>query len=227
MGLSSNQGRKLNKYVSDYCVFDLETTGTVPEYDRVVEISAVKVVNGRVIDEFTSLVNPEMPIPSGASAVNGITDDMVKDAPVFETVLKDFLDFVGDFILVGHNIGRFDMLIICRDAMNFWGKTIGNDYIDTITVARVYLPHLDGYALTDLAYYYEISSDGAHRALYDCRMNQQVFERLREEIDNPSDEVRAIPKCPRCGNILKKRDGRFGEFWGCSGYPGCRFTKNI
>lgn len=68
-------------------------------------------------------MNPQCPINFWASQVNGITDDMVCDAPTFDTALADFLEFVGDMVLVGHNINCFDMKFICRDAMKYWGKT--------------------------------------------------------------------------------------------------------
>lgn len=87
--LSSTPGTKLNRYVLDYVVFDLETTGISSTSDAVIEISAVKVRNGQVVDEFSTLVNPCRPIPYGVSSVNGIYDDMVKDSPVFKDVLKD------------------------------------------------------------------------------------------------------------------------------------------
>lgn len=227
MGLSDNTGKKYSKYVKDYCVFDLETTGISPNYDSVVEISAVKVIGGEVVDEYTTLVNPHRPIPYGASHVNGITDDMVKDAPDFEVALKEFLDFAGDLVLVGHNIGSFDMKFLYRDAMSFWGKTVGNDFIDTLYLSRACLPQLHHHTLTDLADIFNIDTKGAHRALNDCRMNQQVYEHLGEIIDNPSAASDAVKKCPQCGNLLKKRNGRFGEFWGCTGYPNCRYTENI
>ena len=225
--LSNKPGKKLNKYISDYVVYDLETTGTNCNSDGVVEISAVKGQNGLVVDEFTTLVNPEMPIPFYASEVNGITDDMVADAPAFEQALADFLDFAGDSVLVGHNIHTFDMKFLYRFAKEYWGKTIGNDYIDTLQIARAYLPQLNHHKLTDLAQYYGISPEGAHRALNDCRMNQKVFEKLGEEIANPSDAAKAVKKCPKCGSIMKKRNGKFGEFWGCSGYPDCKHTENV
>lgn len=226
MALADSKGNKLNEYVNDYCLFDLETTGFSMEYDEVVEISAVKVVGGKVVEEFSTLVNPNRPIPYGASSVNGIYDDMVKDAPVFEKALSDFLAFAGDMTLAGHNIHSFDMKFLNRDAQRYWGKVIGNDYVDTLQIARMYLPQLSSRSLTDLADYYGISSEGAHRALNDCRMNQKVYEKLAEEIANPSQEAKNVRKCPRCGSMMKKRNGRFGEFWGCSGYPTCKFTMN-
>ncbi|MBE5861437.1 MAG: DNA polymerase III subunit epsilon [Lachnospiraceae bacterium] len=224
--LSTKGGKHLNTYVKDYVVFDLETTGISVYKDEVVEISAVKVADGKVVDEFSTLVNPGMPIPPDASSVNGITDDMVADAPVFEKALKDFLDFAGDHVLVGHNIQSFDMKFICRDALKFYGKTVGNDFVDTLKIAQAYLPELRHHTLTDLACHYRIDAAGAHRALNDCRMNQKVFECLAKEIENPSEAARNVRKCPLCGCVLRLRSGRYGDFWGCTGYPDCRYTEN-
>ena len=225
--LCTKRGRKLEKYVSDYVVFDLETTGISPVYDEVIEISGVKVKAGKVVEEFNTLVNPKRAIPSRASQVNGITDDMVMDAPFFPEVLQRFFAFVGDDMLVGHNIHSFDMKFIYRDAEKFFGKVPGNDYIDTLSFARNCLPELRHHRLVDLAAHYGISTYGAHRALNDCHMNQQVYEHLGRE-SRKSGRVNTDRKiCPRCGQTMKKRNGRYGEFWGCSGYPGCRYTENL
>ena len=222
--LGLRTGDKLDKYVSDYTVFDLETTGVSPQTDKVIEISAIKVRNGKAVGEFSSLVNPMRNIPYGATRVNGITDEMVADKPVFEKVLGDFLDFVEDDILVGHNIHDFDMKFIHRDCKAFFRMFLGNDYIDTLPLARKCLPQLGHHKLTDLAMYYKISINGAHRALNDCRMNQLVFEKLGAELKNGT----TAPKiCPRCGGSLKLRNGKFGSFLGCSSYPNCRYTENI
>ena len=225
--LSRHTGKKLNTYIKDYVIFDLETTGISCNNDEVVEISAIKVVDGEIIDEFTSLVNPGMPIPFYASEVNGITDDMIKNSPRFEEVFADFIEFVGDFVLVGHNIHTFDMKFLYRDAERFWEKMLNNDYIDTLQIARAYLPQLNHHRLTDLAEYYDIETEGAHRALNDCRMNQKVFECLHKEMEDPSDEYKKAKKCPLCGNLLKRRNGKFGAFWGCTSYPDCKYTEDI
>ncbi len=224
--LGDNRGTKRNQYVADYVVFDLETTGISTVHDAVVEISAVRVQSGKITDEFSTLVNPEMPIPYRASKVNNIYDDMVADAPLFEQALADFDAFIGDRILVGHNIHTFDMKFLWRDAEKYWGKSIANDYIDTLPLARQCLPQLVGYKLTDLASYYHISIDGAHRALADCGMNQKIFEKLGAELASRK-SAGNLKTCPRCGQLLKKRSGRYGEFWGCTGYPACRYTENV
>ncbi len=220
------RGKRLSKYVSDYVVFDLETTGVSTQMDQVIEISAVKVRAGKVEEEFSSLVNPGMPIPRGASRVNHITDDMVKDAPHFSQVLEEFLDFAGDMVLVGHNIHTFDMKFIWRDAEKYLGRAVENDYIDTLPLARACLGQLSRYKLEDLARHYSISIAGAHRALADCHMNQKVFEHLGKEMAAGGGEVPGGRDCPRCGGTMVKRKGRYGAFWGCSGFPDCRYTEN-
>lgn len=180
--MAAKRGTQKTKYTPDYVVFDLETTGISRVYDEVVEISAVKVRGGKVVDEFSTLVNPGRHIPSGASQVNGITDQMVAYAPRFVKVLQEFLDFTEGYPLVGHNIASFDMKFICRDAEKYYGSVPVNDYVDTLPLARKHLPNLSHHKLTDLASYYGLTTDGAHRALNDCRMNQQVYECMVKEM---------------------------------------------
>lgn len=180
--LGEAMGKQLCQYVSDYVVFDFETTGISTYYDEVIEVSAVKVRNGEVVDEFSELVNPKRPIPMAASMVNNISDEMVADAPHIEEVLPRFLEFIGDDVLVGHNINSFDMKFIYRDCERFFGKTLTNDFVDTLKLAKIVFPTWRHRRLSDLADYYDISTLGAHRALADCRMNQRVFELLGKEL---------------------------------------------
>lgn len=216
----------IDTLLSDYILFDLETTGLSTENDQVVEISALKITGGDITDEFSTLVNPGIHIPYQASSINGITDEMVKEAPDMEHALKDFISFIGDGILVGHNIKRFDLGFIQRDAVRYFGKQITNDYVDTLILSRKYLPDLYSHSLGSLADHYDVSYEGAHRALADCHINKQVYDCLKKEIENPSNAVRQMRICPVCGNIMKKRNGKFGEFWGCAGFPDCRYTQD-
>lgn len=225
--LGTTKGKRIDKNTDNYTIFDLETTGISAAYDEVIEISALKVRDGEVVEEFSTLVNPQRTIPAGASRVNGIRDDMVKNAPIFSEVLKQFLLFVGEDVLVGHNIHTFDMKFIWRDAERFYKEIPNNDYIDTLQMAKKCLPQMPHRRLTDLAELYHISAAGAHRALNDCYMNQKVYEQLKKE-KNPVQASQDKPKeCPICGCSMMKRKGRYGEFWGCTGYPDCRHTENI
>ena len=218
--------KSLLQYTSNYIIFDLETTGLDTDMDAIIEISALKVKGGEIVDEYSTLVNPGMHIPYDASCVNGIVDDMVKDAPKIEEALKGFIAFIGNDVLVGQNIKRFDLKFIQRDAVRFFGKPVDNDYVDTLFLAQRYLPELCKHSLEALADHYNISYDGAHRALADCHINKKVYDCLAREIANPSEAAKKVPICPRCGNMLKKRNGKNGEFWGCASFPDCRFTKD-
>ena len=119
--LGDKRGKKRNQYTADYVVFDLETTGTSAVNDAVIEISAILVQNGRTADEFSTLVNPERPIPYHASKVNHIYDDMVAQAPLFEKALADFDAFIGDRLLVGHHRPPCALRVRWRAAEKDWG----------------------------------------------------------------------------------------------------------
>ncbi len=217
--------RRLTYYVPDYVVFDLETTGLRTAADDIIEISAVKAKNGNVIATFSTLVNPGRPIPKEASKVNGITDDMVKDAPKLFQVLNQFLEFIGDYVLVGHNIQSFDMKFLDCAVAKCERKQVENDYIDTLFMARSCLKELPRHRLTDLAAHFHISTEGAHRALNDCMINQKCYEEMGKQLKERKADLDA-GICPKCGGELVKRNGRFGAFLGCSNFPGCRYTRN-
>ena len=101
---SRTKGRRLDGYYPEYVLFDIETTGLSPATDEIIELSAVKVSRGDIIDTFDTLIRPNRKIPRSATAINGITNDMVRDAPTLEQKLPAFLDFIRGYKLVGHNI---------------------------------------------------------------------------------------------------------------------------
>lgn len=219
-------GRRLSRYISDYVVFDLETTGVRCDADEIIEISAVKVREHKVADQYNTLVNPGMHIPAAATRVNHITDEMVKDAPELGEALAGFLDFIEDIVLVGHNIHTFDMKFVNHACMRIFGKGIQNDYIDTLPMARKYLPQLSHHKLADVSEYFHINTDGAHRALNDCIMNQKCYEELGKIMQEAKAGQPEI-LCPKCGSEMVKRKSVYGEFYGCGNFPRCRGTRKI
>ena len=215
-------GKQIFKYASNYTVFDIETTGLSPAYNRIVEISSVKVRNGEIVDTFSKLINPECTVGE-SRYIHGISDEMLIDAPKFKDIAGDFLDFIGQDILVGHNIAKFDIPFVTAEIEKI-GLALNNDYSDSLKLARAVLKNMYRYTLGDLSKFYGISTDGAHRALNDCIMNQAVYERIWTDENS---DINRYGKCPRCGNILVKREGRFGDFLGCIGFPDCKFTMDI
>ena len=168
---------------SDYIIFDIETTGLSPETEEIIELSAIRVSGGCVVSEFSLLVNPGMEIPDTVSGITGITDDMVKDAPGIDRAIKEFVTFIGDSTLVGHNIRRFDMKFIQRDVQRCLGKTLNNKTIDTLTVAKRVFPNMSSRSLESLTYHYNLSYKGAHRALNDCYINKNVYDRMLKDME--------------------------------------------
>ncbi len=220
------EAKRLAKYVPDYVVFDLETTGISCVNDQIIEISAVKAAGGKVVDTFSTLVNPQCAIPYSATRVNGITDEMVAEAPCIQEALEGFLAFIKGHVLVGHNIHSFDLNFIIDAAMGVFGRDVRNNYVDTLYMARNCLPKLPHYKLSDVANHFGISAVGAHRALNDCVINQGCYESLGKIlIERQKVEPEAI--CPKCGAEMVKRSGKYGEFYGCSDFPRCRGTRKL
>lgn len=217
-------GKHLELAIDDYVVIDLEATGVDTLSDMITEIAALKVISGKVVGEYSTLVNPKMEIPERVVELTGIRNEDVLTAPVIEEVLPEFDDFIGSLPLVGHSIQRFDMKMLYRMSYEHFGKTIINDYIDTLPYARHVLGRVRQLSLSALCEHYEISNEGAHRALNDCYMNQKVYEKLK--LEPPSGKESRI--CPECGELLRKKSGRHGRlFYACATYPVCKYIEKI
>lgn len=160
-----------------FVVFDLETTGIHYTQD-IIEIGAVRVVNGEIVEEFSQLVKPDHSIPAEASAVNHITDEMVAGQPQIQEVLPSFLSFIGDDVLVAHNV-RFDYSFLANACMLYFFKT-PEVLFDTMTLARYY-PEASSKKLTALVEAAGIEVENAHRALSDARMTANLVIATNEK----------------------------------------------
>mgnify|MGYP000450996491 FL=1 len=169
-------GRELVE--TEFVVFDLETTGAKSPPCRITEIGAFRVRNCEVTDEFQTLVNPETPIPRFITQLTGISDDMVRDAPLFSDVVHDFLGFIGDSILVAHNSG-FDMRFLNYEiARVFDGYKLANPCICTVQLSRRLLPDVVNHKLKTLAAHYSVDLVNHHRASADARATAHIFVNL-------------------------------------------------
>ncbi len=156
-----------------YVVFDIETTGFSPVKNKIIEIGAVKVVNGEIADRFSTFVNPQVPIPFNIEKLTGIKDDMVIEADVIEDVLPRFLEFVGDAVLVAHN-ASFDMSFIIENAKRMEIPT-DFTYVDTVALARVLLTGQAKYTLDAVAKTLGISLENHHRAVDDAEATAEIY----------------------------------------------------
>jgi DNA polymerase-3 subunit epsilon len=164
-----------------FIAFDLETTGTVPGVDQIVEIGAVLFNNGEVESVFSTLINPRKPIPAGASAVNGITDDMVYDKPLIEDILPSFTEFCQDIPLVAHN-SPFDSQFVLADIKRYEISGPRGVVLDTLPIARKVFPGLPNYKLGTLVQHLKIPSANFHRAEEDATYCGRLFIEMTKRI---------------------------------------------
>lgn len=171
----------------EYVTLDLETTGLEPKKDRIIEIGAVKVRDGQVVEEFGTLVNPQMEISRRITELTGISNAMVEGKPCIREIIGQLVEFCGDLPLLGHNI-RFDYSFVKHSAVNC-GMTFEKKGMDTLKLARVLLPDLPSKSLQSLRVYYKLEQEEAHRALEDARTTYLLYERLREEFAEKYSEL--------------------------------------
>jgi len=161
-----------------FVVFDLETTGYYPADDAIIEIGAVKISGGRIVDRFSKFVNPQRPIPFRITEVTHIDDSMVKDAPLIEEVLPQFLEFAGSAVMVAHN-ASFDMSFIHENALRL-GMDRDYTVVDTVAMSRFLIPEIAKYKLDNVVKVFNISLENHHRAVEDAEATALVFLKLIE-----------------------------------------------
>lgn len=163
--------------INTYISIDLETTGLNPKRDKIIEIGAVKVVEGVVTDTFSVMVNPGCRLEERVVKLTGITDADLEGKPYMEEVLPDVLDFLGEEVLLGHSI-LFDFSFLKKAAVN-QKLVFEKKAIDTLKIARKYLADLEHRNLDYLCEYYQIPHH-AHRALADAEATSRLYQKLAE-----------------------------------------------
>jgi len=169
--------------LADYVVLDVETTGLSKYFCRITELAALKIKNNRVVDRFQSLINPECIIPEFITELTGINNEMVNCERPIKEVLPGFLDFLGEDIMVGHNVG-FDYGFINYNSEKYLEKTLLNNRLCTIKLSRRLLPDLASRKLASLCDYFEITNPHQHRAMGDCIATNKIFAKMNGMLHN-------------------------------------------
>lgn len=193
------KGKNLLNLPESYIVIDIETTGL--DYNRchIIEISAIKFLNGAQVDSFSSLVQPplcefwyptENPdqyhvvegyVDSFITELTGITDEMLSSAPSLAEVMPKFLNFIGSSILIGHNV-NFDVNFLYDAALEECNVPMRNNFVDTMRLARKVFPKLEHHRLADVAEACGVKIETAHRADVDCATTASCYAYMRSEI---------------------------------------------
>lgn len=159
----------------DFVVVDVEATGAKTPPNRLIELGAYRIRDGRIVDKFLQLVNPEIPIPRFVMSLTGISNDMVKRAPVFAEVAPKWLDFVSDSVLVAHN-APFDTSFLNHEISRVYpGHRMVNPHLCTVKLSRRVLPDSPNHRLDTLADHFSIPIVSRHRAGSDALATAEIF----------------------------------------------------
>lgn len=205
VGLNNNLITKHREFTTkgdEFIVLDFETTGLSAEYDRIIEVAAIKFSDKEMVEVFHTLVNPKRRIPSDSTKIHGITDSMVKGKPNIYDILPDLLDFIGDSTIVAHN-ARFDMSFLKNACIRYFKDEnyyIGNKVVDTLKLSRNMFPDLHNHKLGTVAQHIGIKLENAHRSTDDTFATSQIYieylNHLEKEkqikLDNMDDEERKV-----------------------------------
>lgn len=172
-----NKDKSLVVYPESYVVLDIETTGFSADNDEIIELSAVKVVDNKVIAEFSQLVDPQRYLSTHIINLTGISQEMLVGMPNIKEALAEFVDFVSDNIIMGHNV-TFDIGFINNKLQKHFNTTLDNDYVDTLAIARKFLPDLKSKKLGSIATYFKFNTDGMHRGLKDCVVTNMCYQKF-------------------------------------------------
>lgn len=183
-----------------YTAIDLETTGLNPKYEKIIEIGAVKVIDGEIAERFQTLVNPGKTLSPQIMELTGITQTELEDAPEISEVLPGLLAFLGDDVLLGHSI-MFDYSFLKKAAVNegLWKSDRQALGLDTLKLSRIYLPQLPSRRLSALCEYYHILHQ-AHRALGDAESTVALYQILEKQFF----EEKVFTPFPLIYNIKKE-----------------------
>ena len=158
----------------EFVVFDIETTGLNSHTNKIIEIGAVKIKSGRIIDRYSQLINPGISIPYHITEITSITNEQVANQPKIDEVIGKFVDFIGDAVLVAHN-APFDMGFIKRDIKEYLNIDLENSVIDTLQMARDLFPDFKKYGLGDLNKSLGLALEKHHRAVDDSQATANMF----------------------------------------------------
>lgn len=179
MAKKRNKGQSIIDHINNYTVIDLETTNRSAIHAEIIEMAAVRVRNGKIADKYSTLIKPSQRISADIISVTGITNEMLEKAPSINEKLQEYLDFIGDDIILGHNIISFDSTILYDLCKKMNLKTFNNDMLDTLRYSKYCNINVSDHKLKTISEFFGIEYN-AHRALNDCIANFEVYEKLKE-----------------------------------------------
>lgn len=177
------KGSSLLELPDSFVMIDIETTGLCPDYDDILEVAGIRVKNGMIESEYSSLIKPPYKISEFITQLTGITNEMMEGQRSIGEVLPEFLSYIGNDIILGHNV-HFDINFLYDNSCNLLGKPVSNNFVDTMRLSRLLHREEKHHRLCDVCERYHIIPEAEHRALADCNSALQCYNFIKEEILN-------------------------------------------
>lgn len=174
------KGNNLLTLLDDYTVVDIETSSNGRLYGEIIEIGAVKVRNNEVVSTFNELIKPTKPIDAWTQSIHHISNEMVKDKPPMSIVYRQFIEFLGDDLIIGHNV-NFDINYLYDYHHELNMPPLSNDYLDTLRLARRTLKGHKSYSLSNLSQHFGFNAT-IHRAVEDCLATHNLYQILKNRL---------------------------------------------
>ena len=174
------KGSKIMHFVPDFTVIDLETTGRSNQHTQITELSGVKYRNYKPVASYTTLIKPSDSIMPFVVSLTGINDKMVKDSPKINEVIDEFIGFIGDDLVVGHNV-HFDYNLIYDAYYSSYKRVFNNDYSDTLYFSRILNKDASSHKLESLCMYYDIDREVSRRCLPDCEQTGELYIKMKKK----------------------------------------------
>jgi DNA polymerase-3 subunit epsilon len=176
-----NKGQSLISFPNDYIVIDTETTGLDPEYDELIEVTAIKIRDGKEVESFDSLIKPTKAIPSFITELTGITNEMLKDAPSPKNIIPDLRKFISNDILIAHN-AHFDINFLYDYIEEYLEETFTNNFICTMRLSRRIFPEFENHKLKTICKNLSIAHP-LHRSLADATAAWEVYKCCKSTVE--------------------------------------------
>lgn len=164
-------------FEENFVIVDLETTGLSPLKNEIIEIGAIKVENGKVIDTMDIFIKPKVPVSKFITRLTGITNEMLEDGIDIQEGMSKFVEFSKGYTLMAHN-ARFDMSFLNSNMNTCFNQNLENECLDTLKISKEKIKGLSSYKLENLANYFNVDYTGAHRAIKDCEITLDVYNNL-------------------------------------------------
>lgn len=195
------KGNSLLIFPQSFVSLDIETTGLDPCYDEIIEIAGIKYENGVAVDSYESLVKPMALVNDFITELTGISNEMLANSPSIDAILPDFMKFIGNYIIVGHNV-NFDINFLYDNASRLNLPPLSNDYVDTVRISRRLYPDLPNHKLSTLVSHLCVGDDVKHRALSDCSQAAQCLAKMK----NKAEQIGGLNDSQQFWSKLRAKD---------------------